>query len=170
MNFNGKKTALAVSLATAVVFAASPAKALDTAFNATMNILTALAVTKTADLGFGNYEAGVVTTVVVAPADATAATFDITAGSAAAPVNLSIVETAGINMTTGAGLLPSEQIPVATWVFGGSATDAGGGTGTATLDGLGQLTNIRVGGTATLDGTDIVGAYSGAATFRVVYQ
>lgn len=170
MQFNAKQAVMAAAFATALTLTAAPAKAVDTTFNATMSILTALTVAKNADLAFGNYEAGIATVVTVAPGSAGVANFDITAGAATTAVTISVVEPS-INMITGAGALPSEQIPVNNWTFGGvGVTDLGGGTGSLTTDALGQFTGIEVGGDATLDGTDVVGAYSGSATFRVVYQ
>ncbi|MDH4228997.1 MAG: hypothetical protein OEW11_04510 [Nitrospirota bacterium] len=169
MKFKATKAFVAVT-AVAAVLSATPALALDTAFTATMNILTALAVTKNTNLTFGNYEAGVVANLVVAPADPGAATFDITAGAATTPVVIEVVEKVGFMMITGAGLGATQQIPVDFWTFGGvGVTDNGNETASATLGALGTLAGIQVGATAALDGTDIVGAYSGTATFRVTY-
>lgn len=139
---------------------AQSAMATDESFNATMTLLAPIVITETQALSFPATTTGA-NTVVVAAADATAATFTAT-GEASTAVTASVVE-ASINMTNG-----GSTIPVDTWTFGGTLTDAGG-SGTASFSGAGSLGTMRVGATATIDGTDIAGAYTGTATFRLIY-
>ncbi|MDH5527091.1 MAG: DUF4402 domain-containing protein [Nitrospirota bacterium] len=126
----------------------------------------ALAVTLIQGMSFPPSEQGLTTTFIVAPLDPTAAVFDA-AGQKGQTINVSVVEVS-INMTTGGGTLPSEQIPVDTWTFGGSLVDVGG-AGQANFTNVGTLTNMRVGASAHVTFDDVPGAYLGSATMRAVY-
>lgn len=113
-------------------------------------------------LTLGAALAGFASTVVIAPTDADAAVFNAS-GDANAPVVASIVENS-IVLTTGSGSGAAQQIVVDSWTFGGSlAAD-----GTGVLDAQGQLTNIRIGATATVESDDIGGDYSASPTLRLI--
>ena len=138
--------------------------ATDEAFNVTMSLITPIVITETQALSFANTSQGSAATVVTAPTDGTAAIFSAT-GAASTAVTGSVVE-ASITMTTGDGVGTTKQITVDTFATGGDMD----GAGAATFDGTGNLSNLRIGATANVEAEDIAGAYSGTATFRLVYQ
>ena len=140
------------------------ASAADESFNASMTLLAPITITETNALSFANTESGQLVDVTTAALDSTAAQFTST-GEPSTAVTGSVVET-NINMTTGTGDDSTKQIVVDTWTFGGDMN----GSGVATYDGSGDLSNLRVGATAHVEAEDIAGAYSGAATFRVTYN
>lgn len=145
-----------------MIFLTGKAIAATETFEATLELLAAINITEVQALAFPDTEAGTAGTLVVAPADATAAVFSAT-GSASANIAVSVGD---INMTDG-----TDNIPVATWVFGGNLVDGGdGNNGTGSFDGTGNIADMRVGATATLGGTEGAGSYAGTATFTVVYN
>ena len=90
----------------------------------------------------------------------------LSAGAAGTPntlVNLSIMPAKNRTMSTTGGSIKFNTI-----IFGGSVVDAGG-TATGTLNALGQLNNVRVGGVIDLRKNQKVGLYVGTLTLRVVY-
>lgn len=143
---------------------AGSAKATDEVFNVTMSLVAPIVITETQALSFSNAGAGSASTVVTAPTDGTAAIFTAT-GEASTAVTGSVVE-ASIEMTTGDGVGTTKRITVDTFTTGGDMDVAG----SATFDGAGDLTNLRIGATANVQAEDIAGAYTGTATFRLVYQ
>lgn len=145
------------------LFLATPAKATDLGFNLGMTLLTPIAVVNSQGLTFPATTAGAPATVVVAPADATAAVFTAT-GEPSTPVTGSVVE-ASITMTTGTGLTTPEQMTVDTFTTGGDMNAAGA----ATFDGAGALNNLRIGASANVLAEDLPGVWSGTATFRLIY-
>ena len=142
------------------ILTANIAIAADESFNASIQILTALNITEQSALSFPDTESKTTSqTAVVAATDAGAASFDIT-GEASSNIVSSIVES-DLSMTQG-----STTITINTFTFGGSlASD-----GTATTDGSGSLTGANVGATANIPANAESGTYSGALTFRVVYE
>lgn len=123
-------------------------------------------VTLVQGLVFPSMAAGLPAVVVVTAADANAAVLTAS-GKKNNAVTASVVEPS-ILMTTGTGAAPAEQIPVTGWTFGGSLVD-GGGSGSGVMDGTGNITNMRVGATATVSASNVGGTYTGTATFRLVY-
>ncbi len=151
---------LALGLSLVGVF--TNAHATDEPFNVSMTLLAPLTITELTALSFVDTNAGSATTVVTAPSDALAASFSAT-GTPLDSATGSVVE-ASITMTTGGGGA-TEQIVVDTFTTGGDM-DAAGAT---TFDAAGNIADLRVGGTANIDATDVAGIYSGTATFRLIY-
>lgn len=139
--------------------------AIDEPFNVTMTLYDAIVITETQALSFPNTTSGGALAVVVAPTDGTAAIFTAT-GQASTGATGSVVE-ASIDMqhSTWSVADPTKEITVDTWTTGGNLS----GAGAMTFDGTGNITNLRVGGTANVSANDIAGAYTGTATFRLVY-
>lgn len=140
------------------------AVATDEAFNVSMSLIAPIVITETQALSFASAGAGSGSTVVTAATDGTAAIFTAT-GEASTAVTGSVVD-ANITMTTGDGVGTTKQITVDTFTTGGDMD----GSGSATFDGSGDLTNLRIGATANVEAEDIAGSYSGTTTFRLVYQ
>ncbi len=69
-------------------------------------------------------------------------------------------------MTTGAGITTPEQILVNGFTTGGDLD----GSGNATFDVTGNLSDLRIGGVANVESEDVAGQYTGTATFRIVYN
>ena len=153
-----KKMKMVTVVTASLLLSASSAYAVDQAFNVSIQILTALGITKTSDLSFpATASSGSIQNVTVAPADGTAATFDIT-GEASTAITASIVEA---NVT-----LTSSTIVVDTFTFGGGlAAD-----GTATTTAGGAVAGAAVGATANVPASHAAGSFSGSLTFRVLYQ
>lgn len=139
--------------------------ATDEPFNVTMTLYDPIVITETQALSFPNTTSGGAIGVTVAPTDATAAIFTAT-GQASTGVTGSIVE-ASIDMLHSTWTVAdvTKEITVDTWTTGGNLS----GAGAATFDGAGNLTNLRIGATANVSANDIAGAYTGTATFRLVY-
>jgi hypothetical protein len=143
---------------------ATSAFATDEAFTSSMTLLAPIVITETSALTFANAVSGQASTVTSSASSANAAQFTAT-GEASTAVTGSIVE-ANITMTTGDGIGSTKQITVDSFTTGGDMD----GSGAATFDGSGNLSNLRVGATANVLAEDIAGAYTGTATFRLVYQ
>ena len=153
-----KKMKIFTVAAAGLVLSASSIYAVDQAFNVSITILTALGITKTSDLSFPTTAAnGSDQAVTVAPTDGTAATFDIT-GEPSTAIVASIVES---NVT-----LTGSSIVVDTFTFGGGLAS----NGTATTSGAGAVSGAAVGATANIPAAQTAGTFSGALTFRVLYQ
>lgn len=136
------------------------AQAADEAFNASIRIVAALNVSESSALTFPTTEsAAQAQQVTVGTTDAGAASFNIT-GESNAAVTASIVE-GSLEMTVG-----SSTITVNNFTFGGALN----GSGNASLDGSGALNGAKVGATANIPAAAESGEYSGALTFRVVYN
>lgn len=151
-----------ISLAAAAMLA-TPAMATDEPFVASITIYTPIVITETSPLSFGAIVgSGVPQTVVVAPIDPGAATFDL-AGEPNMAITATIVE-ASLPITVGA-----TTITIDTFTFGGSLTP-GAGSGTGTLDATGALAGTAVGATANIPANPDPGLYSGTLNYRVVYQ
>ena len=154
---------LLTGLAFSLMLIPSNALATDSIFPASITIYAPIVVTKTADLIFPNTASSAAPqTVVVAPGGVGAASFDI-AGEPTLAINATVVE-ASIIMANG-----PTNITVDQFVFGGTLTDAAG-SGTASLDGVGNLVGASVGATATIPANPTQGAYTGNLTFQVTYQ
>ena len=153
-----KKLKIFTVAATGLILSTSTLYAVDQAFNVSITILTALGITKTSDLSFPTTaSSGSIQAVTVAPADGTAATFDIT-GEPSTAITASIVE-ADVTLT-------ASTIVVDTFTFGGGlAAD-----GTATTTAGGAVAGAAVGATANIPASHAAGSYSGSLTFRVLYQ
>jgi len=117
-------------------------------------------------LSFSAAIAGVPASIVTAPADANAAVFDAT-GDINLLLTASVVESSVFMDNGGTG--SSNTISIGSWTFGGSLTDVGG-SGTASFDALGVISNMRIGATAVVEADDNPGFYQGTATMRLVYQ
>lgn len=154
------KIAAAATLALGV---AQMVHATDEAFDATITLVAPIVITETKGLDFKDATFGSNSTVVTASADPEAAIFAVQ-GEANAQIAASVVETS-IEMITGTGAATSERITVDSFSLGGDLIG-----GVATLDGSGQLNDLRVGGSAHVEAEDIAGTYVGTATFRVTYN
>ncbi|MBF0351817.1 MAG: DUF4402 domain-containing protein [SAR324 cluster bacterium] len=134
--------------------------AADEAFNASIRIVAALAISETSALTFPQTEASTSTQqVAIGPNDSGAASFNIT-GEPNAGVTASIVEPS-LEMTVG-----QTTITINTFTFGGALAS----NGSVSLNGSGSATGAKVGATANIPANPESGQYSGALTFRVVYN
>jgi hypothetical protein len=149
--------------------------------NAKAEIVSALTITKAADLDFGKIAintSGTGGTVMVATSGAetcaatltcysttSAAKFDITNGTVGKTLTVKLPASA--TLTTGGGAA-NQQLSLASFTTDATAT-ATPGLYTVTLDSTGKAA-FAVGGTLTLDGDEVQGAYSAPLTFDVDYQ
>ena len=137
----------------AVLGFSATAMATDQSFNATMKLFKPITITKVQDLLFPDTTiTGSAFTVTVLPADSGAATFNAVGGNNRT-LTRSVVESS-INMTSGAMTMAVDTFAVT----GPTAFTSGAANG------------FKVGATAHVTALDLDGDYSGAATFRVVYQ
>ena len=140
-----------------VVFRSEIASAASTTANAVATVIQAIAIAKTQDLNFGTASVGSVAKVV-APADATAAVFNVT-GQPNTAFTIQL-PAAAISMVTGGGGA-NRTISVGTFTSTPALTGTLSGAGAATL---------RVGATrAALPATQIAGAYTASFTVSVIY-
>ena len=102
-------------------------------------------------------------TITVLASDGGAAVFDLT-GTANSVVAVEIAEKS-IQATSAGG----KQIKIDGFTYGGSLTPAAKGA-TGTLDAAGNLTNMRIGATASVKNKQESGTYIGTLTLTVVYQ
>jgi hypothetical protein len=139
--------------------------------NATATVVTPIAISNTADLGFGKFSAGTGGTVVISTAGSrsatgavvlltgtagSAATFDVTGdGSATYAITL---PGSDATLTRASG---TETMSVGTFISNPSAT--------GTLSGGGAQT-INVGGTLTVGSAQVVGSYTGTFSVSVEYN
>jgi len=147
-----------------LVLPGSRAFAMDESFTVSLNILAPIVLTESQSLSFSNTLAGSDSDVVILPSSSDAAKFSAT-GDANYAATGSIVENS-ITLTTGEGVDSTEQIVIDSFVLGGNMN----GAGNMTFDSEGSATDLAVGGTAHILAEDIIGSYSGAATFRLVYN
>ncbi len=148
-------------LYTGLILTSAAAVATDEIFDVTMKLLAPITITELTSLVFPNTQAGVASDVVVATADAGAASFSAT-GSANVAYTASVVETSIVMQKDGnSGGDAAKEIVVDTF-----SVDQGAGT----FDGSGNATGLKAGATAHVLVNDIAGDYSSTATFRVVYQ
>lgn len=136
----------------------------DESFTVTLNILAPIVLTESQPLAFSNSLAGTDNDVVIAPTSGDAAKFTAT-GEADHAATGSIVENS-IILVTGEGVDSSEQITIDSFVLGGDMNVGGN----MTFNAEGNANDLKVGGTAHILAEDIIGSYSGAATFRLVYN
>lgn len=163
-----KLSAIVKSVGSAVIAfgLVSSAQAQDETFQATLKLLTPISITNSQALDFGEAIAGTNQTLTVGAADGSAAVFSAQ-GDSSKTATASVVETS-ITMTTGDGVGTTKQIVVDNFTLGG-----GGISGADQVDfiaGSGNVSDIRVGGTANVEADDIAGDYAGTATFRVIYN
>ena len=135
----------------------------DATFSVSMRLLSPITVATELVLIFPPILSGTQTNVTVNPADSNAALFTAI-GSPDALVVGGIVES-GIVMITGSGSA-NEQIAVDSFVTGGDMN----GAGIASFSETGVLDDLRIGATAHIKIDTLPGAYSGNATFRLLYQ
>ncbi|PCI42584.1 MAG: hypothetical protein COB51_12845 [Moraxellaceae bacterium] len=136
----------------------------DESFLISLRILAPITLTESQSLSFSNSLAGSDNDVVILPTSGEAAKFSAS-GEADYAATGSIIESS-IVLTTGEGTDSTEQITIDTFVLGGDMSSGGN----LTFDSEGSASNLNVGGTAHILAEDIIGAYSGAATFRLVYN
>ena len=163
-----KLSAMAKTVCSAVIAfgLVSNAQAADETFQATLKLLTPISITEVQALDFGEAISGTNQTLTVGAADGSAAVFSAQ-GDSSKTATASVVETS-ITMTTGDGVGTTKQIVVDNFTLGGN-----GITGADQVDfiaGSGNVSDIRVGGTANVEADDIAGDYAGTATFRVIYN
>ncbi|HAT8518463.1 DUF4402 domain-containing protein [Vibrio sp. 2092] len=161
---NFKKIALSVALTSMFAgFAATAHANADESFDATLSLLAPIDLTEVKGLDFEPTLANQNVNVVTAPTSVDAAVFTAR-GTANWEVKGQVVESS-IVMTTGDGSDDAKKITVDTFTYGGSM-DA---SGNAQFSSSGDLSNLRVGGTAHVQANDIAGEYRGTATFRLTY-
>ena len=145
----------------------SNAQAGDETFQATLKLLTSMiSITQDQSLDFGQAIVGTNQTLTVGALDGSAAVFSAL-GDSSKTATASVLENS-ITMTTGDGGDATKQIVVDNFTLGGT-----GITGADQVDfiaGSGNVSDIRVGGTANVEANDIAGNYAGTATFRVIYN
>ncbi|GEM_PF-5743793 len=135
----------------------------DAPFNVSIRLLSPITVTTDLSLTFPPILSGTQTDLTVNPSDTNAAVF-IAVGSPDMQVVGGIVESS-IVMIAGSGSA-NERIPVDSFVTGGDMDTAG----TASFSKSGTLDDLRVGATAHIKNNTLPGAYSGNATFRLLYK
>ena len=141
---------------TLALMISSTAMATDQGFSTALNLFKPIAITKVADLSFGNRTiTGSAFAVTVATTDSGAANFTATGGNSRS-ITTSIVESS-INMS-------------ASGVVGNIAVDTFLLAGPTAFDASGNATGIKVGATAHVLSTSLDGNYTGVATLRIVYQ
>lgn len=138
--------------------------AADESFLVSLKVLAPITLTESQSLSFSNSLAGNDNDVVILPTSGDAAKFSAS-GEADYAATGSIIENS-IILITGGGADSTEQITIDTFVLGGDMSSGGN----LTFDSEGSASNLNVGGTAHILAEDIIGAYSGAATFRLVYN
>ena len=139
----------------------------DTAdFQALLTLVTPLSINQVQDLSFGEAYSGSAQSLVVDPTDGGAAIFsaigDVTKTATISMSNDTIV------MKKGAGGTANTEVSVSSFLFGGS-----GVSGDDILDfdlHESNITDIRVGATATVEAGDEAGSYLGSATVSVIYN
>jgi hypothetical protein len=136
-------------------FMNSNLEAVDAPFNIYLKLFKPIQLTKIADLDFGEQVQGTAADIVIATSDAGAAEFNATGGKNRA-ITRSVVE-ASVNLTA-AGVV--DPIAVDTFTVDGPTA----------FDGSGDADALKIGATARILAASEDGDYSGAATFRVVYQ
>ncbi|MDF1653479.1 MAG: DUF4402 domain-containing protein [Coxiellaceae bacterium] len=131
-------------------------------FSVSLNLFSAIHVTKVADLDFGNAVLGAAQSIVVNGKSAGVAKFNAT-GDRNARIMAQVVETS-ITMANGAGGA-NNQITVDNWNYSGNLSSGGEGQ----FDVSGSLQDLRVGGVAHILADTAYGNYTGNATLRVTY-
>ena len=125
-------------------------------FNISLKLFKPITISKVQDLSFPDQTiTGSAINITVAPADSTAASFTADGGKNRS-ITRDIVESS-INMS-------------APGVAGNIAVDTFVLAGPTAFDGTGAITGLKVGATAHILAGSLDGDYTGAATFRVVYQ
>lgn len=170
-------TKLALAASVAVLGAASaPSFAASTTAQATANVLTPIAINKTADLVFGKFIASGAGSVTISTSGArtstgvtevagitpAAATFDIT-GQASTTYSISTAGTSA-NLTSGSDTM---ALALVSDLTGGGATS--GTVASGTLSGGGAQT-VYVGGVLTVGAAQPAGSYSGTISMAVDYN
>ena len=161
MNKSTLNKIAALALGLSVVGAANAA---DETFNIGIKLIAPIVITETNALSFVDTVAGTTQDVVTGPADALAAQFSAT-GEPSRPVTGSVVESS-VEVTTGDGVGSTKRMTIQDFTTGGDMS----GAGSASFDGSGDLSDLRVGATAKVESDDIPGDYAGTATFRLVYN
>jgi hypothetical protein len=140
--------------------------ATDASFSITATLLENISLTNTQGLDFGNLAlTSSQTPVVIAPTDAGAAIFSAVGTSNDNAVGSVASSTATITCTT-AGSCGNDTMSISSFTLGGDMDSAGA----TNFGSTGKLSNLRIGGTLTIDSTDQAGDYSGTTTFRLAYQ
>ena len=173
MKFKSKAIKLALIAAAAAGTAATVTQALaaSATANATAEVITPIAISKTADLRFGKFAAGSGGTVVMTAAGSRSGTggvvlSTIDAGGAAS------FDVSGAANATYAITLPGSAATI-TRVSGtetmsvGTFTSSPSGTGTLSAGGAQTVT---VGGTLTVGNAQVVGSYTGTFSVSVEYN
>jgi len=126
--------------------------------------LVAQTVTTISDLQFPTVvSASSSQTITVLPSDSGAAVFDVS-GTPNSIVGVEIAEKS-IQATSAGG----KQIKIDSFTYGGSLVPAAKGA-TGTLDASGNLTNMRIGASASVKNKQESGVYTGTLTLSVIYQ
>ncbi|MDF1795727.1 MAG: DUF4402 domain-containing protein [Coxiellaceae bacterium] len=131
-------------------------------FTVSLNLFSAIHVTKVADLDFGDAVLGAAQDIKVNSKNAGVAKFNAV-GDRNARILATVVETS-VTMANGASGA-NNQITVDNWNYGGSLSSAGEGQ----FNVSGALQDMDVGGVAHILADTEYGSYSGNATFRVTY-
>lgn len=116
----------------------------------------AVSVVKVKDLYFGDQVVGVAKTVVVAPTDSGAASFNATGMTPGRTVTCSIRSISAFTNGSGGA---NNKITLNAFTINGC---------TSVVPATGNINGIGVGATATITAAKLQGAYTGTATFRLV--
>lgn len=172
-----KKTMMKRAVAMAVISAALGASeawaqqnSATTSANASATIVPAIAISKTADLNFGDVVAGSTAgTVVLSTAGARSVTGGTTLGNTAGAAAASFSVT-GDPSATYAITLPSSAVTLtsgANTMTAGTFTSNPSGTGTLSAGGS---QTVAVGGTLSVGATQATGTYTGTFNVTVAYN
>ena len=156
------KIAASVALGLGVV---AGANAVDETFKAQLRILSPITITEDQAMDFGETAQGLADPIAATDANNKYAAFTVN-GDASKTATASVVESS-IEMKTGDGADTTKKVTVDSFSVG-----VGGSGGGDQLDfvGDGEVSDVRVYGTAHQEAEDIAGLYTGDVTFRVVYN
>ncbi len=140
--------------------------ATDASFTITATLLENISLTNSQGLDFGNLTlVSSATPVVIAPTDPGAAKFSAQGTSNDAATGSVVETTATVACTTSASC-GTDTMTISNFTLGGDMDS----TGSTNFGATGELNNLLIGGTLTVDPSNRYGNYSGTATFRLVYQ
>ncbi|MCK2149276.1 DUF4402 domain-containing protein [Marinobacter alexandrii] len=172
-------TIVRLAIVSVISFAPSLGFAASATTTSTATVITPIAITKAADLVFGDFAAGAGGDVTVATNGARTATGAILSTAGATPTAAKFDVTGNANSTysistsAAASLSDSATTPntMALTVFsdltGGGATTGAASSGTLSAGGT---QSVYLGGTLTVGATQVAGTYTGDVTITVEYN
>lgn len=169
--YRARKIALFTAVLAGAGFGTHQAYAADATANGTAEVITAISISKTADLRFGKFAAGTGGSVVMSTAGARSKTGAVvlstidSGGAASFTVSGAANATYAVTLPSSA-TLTGPGSPAATMSVG---TFTSNPSGTGTLSAGGSQT-LAVGGTLTVASAQAVGSYTGTFTVSVEYN